>query len=100
MIGKNQTEAHEIHNGKRKRSLPLSIALSTIQVTVQFSPFPPTFEGEHPRGGQGLPTPLPQPHARTCGSTEPRPYGTAVSVADLYTRWTIIINSMEINEKT
>ncbi|GFV05175.1 hypothetical protein TNCV_223881 [Trichonephila clavipes] len=39
----------------------LTVALSTLQVTVRFSSVPPNFEGEHPGGGQGLPTSHPLP---------------------------------------
>ncbi|GFU11456.1 hypothetical protein TNCV_1983651 [Trichonephila clavipes] len=75
--------------------------------------FHPNIEGEHLGVVRCLPTlfPFHQPHERTCGSTaiysspyrkgtvhlqtsmsspgfEPRPYGTAVSVANHYTGWT------------
>ncbi|GFV35630.1 hypothetical protein TNCV_5016451 [Trichonephila clavipes] len=80
--------------------------------------FHPNFEGEHLGAGQGLPPlfPFPQPHKRAASSTaileypyavkalfylktslpppgfEPRPYGTAVSVANHYTGW-VVCNS-------
>ncbi|GFX86389.1 hypothetical protein TNCV_2562781 [Trichonephila clavipes] len=61
-------ETHEIHHGKELDvRLSLSLALSTIQVTIRFGP---NFESEHPGGSRGLP-PLfssPQLHKSTCGS--------------------------------
>ncbi|GFT17884.1 hypothetical protein TNCV_4910571 [Trichonephila clavipes] len=53
-----EIKAHEIDRGKGLVGrLLISVALSTIQVTVQFgSVFHLNFEGEHPEDGQRSPT--------------------------------------------
>ncbi|GFV43567.1 hypothetical protein TNCV_1690111 [Trichonephila clavipes] len=45
-------QGHEIHHGKGLDArMSLIVALSTIQVTIQFSWFHPNPEGENPRKG-------------------------------------------------
>ncbi|GFW80598.1 hypothetical protein TNCV_3234501 [Trichonephila clavipes] len=101
--------AHEIHHGNGLDvRLSLAVALSTIPVTGRFSSVPPQFRGRTPWGwGQGPPTHLTRGLAARrlfrippcCKGTinlqtsisspgfEPRPYGTAVSVANHYIGW-------------
>ncbi|GFW81741.1 hypothetical protein TNCV_2884151 [Trichonephila clavipes] len=103
-----QIEAHEIHYGKRLDvRLSLAVALNTIQVTVRFSSAPPQFGGS---GASHLSSPTTNltrglsacrlfkvppcregtMHLQTSVSSpgfEPRPYGTAVSIANHYTWW-------------
>ncbi|GFU92369.1 hypothetical protein TNCV_823951 [Trichonephila clavipes] len=91
--------------------MSLTLALSIMQVTVRFCRFLSNFEGEHPGGGKGphlssLPIYFMRgPAARRafrlppCGEDtihlettmsfpgfEPKHYGTAVSITNLYTR--------------
>ncbi|GFW29879.1 hypothetical protein TNCV_3937461 [Trichonephila clavipes] len=102
----HQIKVNEIHRGEGLDFYALS--LSTMQVAERFSSFHPNFEGEHPGGGQGPPTPLLLPttsredlrlfrvipycegtiHLQTsmlCTGFEPMPYGTAVSVTNYFT---------------
>ncbi|GFX43376.1 hypothetical protein TNCV_4873961 [Trichonephila clavipes] len=55
-----QIEAQEIQRCKGlAECLSLAVALSTIPMTVRFGSFHPSFNGEHPEGGQGPSTYLP-----------------------------------------
>ncbi|GFW73785.1 hypothetical protein TNCV_1542391 [Trichonephila clavipes] len=80
-------KAHGIHHGKGLDvHLSLTVALSTIQVTVRLSSVPPVFGGRTPWGRvRDFPPIIPdhQPHEMTCGSMAAKYPRAAKAIDDI-----------------